>query len=77
MKKLICECSSTKFYKSQVLLDNVVLTVNPPIQVEVYVCEKCGKRHTLHTQHQPFAQTSSTVFFGNDTHVVEKGNKPL
>ena len=61
-KKLVCDCGSKKFYKSQNTMDNVVLTIDPPIQVSVYVCEKCGKRHTIHKQNFPTQPSSQEVW---------------
>jgi hypothetical protein len=61
-EKLVCDCGCKKFRKSMDMMDNVVLTCNPPIQVSVYVCEKCGKRHTIHKQESPVQESYHKVF---------------
>lgn len=64
-EKLVCDCGCKKFTQSMDMMDNVVLTVNPPIQVSVYVCEKCGKRHTIHKQeHKSIPQASEVIIDG-------------
>lgn len=60
-KKLVCDCGCKKFTQSMNMMDNVVLTVDPPIQVSVYICEKCGKRHTIHRQETRVTQQASEV----------------
>ena len=63
-EKLVCDCGCKKFTRSMNMMDNVVLTVNPPIQVSVYVCEKCGKRLTIHKREFLTQQASEVIIDG-------------
>ena len=46
MKKVICECGSSKW----VLKNSLVYNCIPPIHADIYACAKCGKTYEKTTQ---------------------------
>ena len=46
MKKVICECGSSKW----ILKESLVYTCIPPIHADIYECVECGKTYEKTTQ---------------------------